>query len=246
MPRWGRLGASRSGRRTLGTVNLVGHVAVASRQPCGASPGFLAGAMLPDLGAIARVRLLPASAGHTAPDDAGGDLADGIALHHASDAAFHDSRWFHDHNRALRDLLLAGGVDRGPARACADAGLEMLLDGELVTDGDVVRSTEAAFDALTDVGPTRDAAAAAVAAHDRDRWIERLDRIARTLDARAYVSAADIATRLHHMTQARPRIELRTEHVALVTHALEQYRPRVVSDTSTILDDVLTAVRAAS
>ena len=231
---------------TLETVNLVGHVAVATRRDGDASPGLLAGSMLPDLGSIARVRLMPASAGAAPEGDAVRDLADGIALHHASDTAFHDLPWFHRHSRLLRDLLLEAGVDRGPARACAHAGLEMLLDGVLVTDPVVERSTDAAFGALTTNGPIRDAAAAAVAPDDRVRWVERLDQIGRSLDPRAYASAPGIATRLHRMTQGRARIELRVEHVDHVAVALEAHRPVVVRDSAQVVDDVLAALDTAT
>ena len=88
-------------------MNLVGHVAVAVEHAPDATAPYLAGAMLPDLAAMARVRLAPA----------GGDLGDGVAVHHAADAAFHASRWFNDRSQALRDALLEAGVDRGAARA---------------------------------------------------------------------------------------------------------------------------------
>src|SRR5262245_17438640 len=126
---------------TLARVNLVGHVAVAARQTADASPAYLVGAMLPDLAAMTRVRLGPP----VPPFPASTDLSAGIALHHLSDAAFHGSRWFNEHNRALRDALLDAGVDPGAARASAHAGLEMLLDGELMSDRRVASDAAVAF-----------------------------------------------------------------------------------------------------
>ncbi|MFI5047525.1 MAG: hypothetical protein ACHQIG_10725 [Acidimicrobiia bacterium] len=221
-------------------MNLVGHVAVATRQHGHPSPELLVGAMLPDLGSIARVRLLPAA--ELARGEPARDLAVGLALHHASDAAFHGSRWFHDHNRALRDSLLDAGVDRGAARACAHAGLEMLLDGDLVTDPTVADATGTALEALTVHGPTREAVAVLVAPAHRASWIERLDRIARSLDPRAYTSASNVAVRLHRMTSGRARIELRAEHVPGVAGVLEAYRPVVVLEGARVVEDVLAAI----
>ena len=122
------------------------------------STPFLVGSMLPDLAAMARVRLLPMRA----PDEAGtGDdaFAAGVAFHHASDGVFHSSAWFTEHNRSLRDALLEAGIEPGAARACAHAGLEMLLDGALVADDAVDRRARAAF---ATVGATADDLAALV------------------------------------------------------------------------------------
>ena len=96
-------------------MNLVGHVAVAL-EPDSAPPSteFLVGCMLPDLAAIARVRI-------ARPE---GELGRGVEFHHACDAVFHDLEWFHSANRSLRDALVDAGVDSGPARACSHAGVE--------------------------------------------------------------------------------------------------------------------------
>ena len=61
-------------------MNLVGHVAVAL-EPDSAPPSteFLVGCMLPDLAAIARVRI-------ARPE---GELGRGVEFHHACDAVFH-------------------------------------------------------------------------------------------------------------------------------------------------------------
>jgi len=212
----------------------VGHVAVAERRAPGSPPPFLAGAVLPDLAAMARVRLAPA---------AGDLLADGIAFHHAADAAFHASRWFNDHNRALRDTLLRAGVDRGAARASAHAGLEMLLDGGLADRPSVVRATGAAIAEVSTPGATRDAAEALVPVIDRTRWSERVELIARSFDARAYVSPDEIARRLHRMTSGRSRIELPAAQVPFVARALAALQPTVLADAGAVVADVAAVAR---
>jgi hypothetical protein len=214
-------------------VNLVAHVAVAERRDPRAPAPFLAGAVLPDLAAMARVRL------GRGGDDA---LGDGIAFHHAADAAFHASRWFNDHNRALRDVLLDAGVDRGAARAAAHAGLEMLLDGGLAVRPTVVRATGTALAAVTGPGATREAVQALVPATDRSRWSEHLELIGRSFDARAYTSPDEIARRLHRMTSGRARIELAAAQVPLVARELAVFQPAVVADADAVVAEVATAV----
>lgn len=84
--------------------------------------------MLPDLAGMAGITL---SALGEHPE-----LALGVEFHLRTDAAFHQTEMFVGHNRralqALRDL----GVRRGPARACAHMGVELLIDAQLVTDPD--------------------------------------------------------------------------------------------------------------
>ena len=214
-------------------MNLVGHVAVAVRATPDATPAHLVGCMLPDLAAIGRVRL-------AAPT---GALGDGVAFHHATDVAFHSSTWFNTHNQALRDELLEAGVDRGASRACAHAGLEMLLDGALVADLAVDDAVRGAFTELSPGTTTAATVRELAAPHERAVWAERLTRIATSLDPQSYASTAVVADRLHRMTRGRSRIELRAEHVPTVTHVLTAYRPIALADADDLVDQMVVAVR---
>ena len=106
-------------------MNFFGHAAVASWQAT-PSAGLALGAMLPDFASMSGARLAGAA------DD---EVARGIDLHHATDAVFH-------HAPSVRALmgdaearLTARGCRRGPMRAAAHVGVELLLDGVLVDDG---------------------------------------------------------------------------------------------------------------
>jgi hypothetical protein len=209
-------------------VNLVGHVAVAlepssTRTP---SPDFLVGCMLPDLAAIARVRL----AGRPACAD--DELGRGVAFHHVCDARFHESEWFRDANRELRDALLDAGVDRGAARACAHAGVEMLLDGELVREPRVAEHVELTLRAVV-VGA--DDMAELVRAEDRSVWVERLQRIGRSLEPRRYGDPQGVAERLYRMTAGRPRIELAAEQIPQVARALGDHCDAIADDARAVV-----------
>ena len=209
-------------------MNLVGHVAVAL-DPDGAPPSteFLVGCMLPDLAAIARVRI----------DRPVGALGDGVAFHHACDAVFHESEWFRVTNRELRDALLEAGVDQGPARACSHTSVEMLLDGRLLGDEEVDASTRVVLDAVNVGASTLGPLAPADA---RDAWVERLQMIGSSLDPARYRDARFVAERVHRMTSGRRRIELRAEHVDAVTETLRAFQPRIAAAAP----EVLASVRA--
>lgn len=104
-------------------VNFFGHAAVASWSH--AEPGAVLGAMLPDFATMCGGRI-------AAADEA--SVAGGIALHHATDAAFHRLAPVTGLMRELDEQLARGGCARGPRRAVAHIGVELLLDGVLVDE----------------------------------------------------------------------------------------------------------------
>jgi hypothetical protein len=213
-------------------VNLVGHVAVAL-DPDAAPPStdFLVGCMLPDLAAIARVRV-------ARPE---GALGDGVAFHHACDAVFHESEWFRTSNRALRDALVDAGIDSGPARACSHAGVEMLLDGRLVTDATVDTHARVVLQAVRTGAPALGNLAPVDA---RDVWIERLQMIGGSLDPSRYQDARFVAERLHRMTNGRRRIELPAAQVDAVEAALRDFQPGIAEAAPDVVASVRRTVSA--
>lgn len=211
-------------------MNLVGHVAVALAPGEAAPPiEFLVGCMLPDLAAIARVRMARPV----------GILGRGVEFHHACDAVFHGSEWFRHVNLELRDALLDAGVSSGAARACSHAGAEMLLDGALVEQELVVERAQATLDA---VDTRADQLGMLAPVESRAVLVERLQLIGRELDPTRYRDTRFVAERLHRMTTGRRRIELRAEHVDVVAGALFEWQPRIAAAAPTVLADVRQAV----
>lgn len=104
-------------------MNYFGHAAVASW--CEPAGGSALGAMLPDFATMSRARLAE-------PSDA--DVARGIALHHETDRVFHQQPPVLALMRELDDRLARAGCARGPRRAVAHIGVELLLDGVLVDE----------------------------------------------------------------------------------------------------------------
>jgi hypothetical protein len=209
-------------------MNLIGHVAVALAPDAARLPSisFLVGCMLPDLAAIARVRVARPT----------GELGEGVEFHHACDAVFHESEWFRSTNRELRDALVDAGVDSGPTRACSHAGVEMLLDGRLVADATVDTYTCVVLDTVATGAPELGALAPE---NVRDVWIERLQMIGSSLDPARYQDARFVAERLHRMTSGRRRIELRAEQIDTVSRALRAFQPGITDAAP----DVVTMVR---
>jgi hypothetical protein len=115
-------------------VNFLGHAHAARWHD--RDPRFVLGAMLPDLATMAGVR-------RPAPTDA--RIAEGIAFHHRTDAAFHGCPTFerltHDGTRALR----AAGVSRGASLAASHIAIELLLDATLADDAPLVDDYTAAL-----------------------------------------------------------------------------------------------------
>lgn len=205
-------------------MNFVAHVALAAdRAP--SAPEFALGAALPDFAAMAGVRLGAAA----------GAVGAGVAHHHDCDDVFHAHPWFTSRCYALRDALLTAGVPRGPARACAHAGVELLLDGALMTDRRVRGQVADVFARAASV-PSEVVTVATLP--DRDRWRAALVRITTTLDPARYVDPRFTAERLRRMTARRPRLALPGEHVGTVTVQLDSLRSDVASGAHEVVDDV--------
>jgi len=204
-------------------VNFFGHAAVASWNDD--RGGVALGAMLPDFATMCRARLAPAA-------DAA--LADGIALHHATDAAFHALPVVLDLMRELDARLDRGGCARGPRRAVAHIGVELLLDGVLVGDAGYRASYTAGLAADPAGVRWRDADAPArfamLLARLRDHGVP--DDL-RSPDA--------IAMRLHRMLAYRPLLAPSENDMRAIRVALAEFRDRVAVGA----DEVLRALRAA-
>src|SRR5690606_20932226 len=169
-----------------GGVNVLGHTRVALGRGLD-RPAEVLGAVLPDLAPAAGVRLVR--------DRLDGPLAAGVRCHLDADAAFHAHPRFRAGTRALRADLTARGIPRGPARAVAHAGWELLLDGTLV-GGDAERAFRDAVGRAADAADALDPA-------DRPRWAAFVAR-ARVAGPLAYDDPRWVAVRLGTVLARRP------------------------------------------
>lgn len=198
-------------------MNFFGHAAVASWQS--PAPGVVLGAMLPDFATMIRARL---------GDAADEDVAAGIAHHHATDAAFHGLPVVLGLMRELDQRLAALECARGPRRAVAHIGVELLLDGVLVE--------ETAY---------RDAYAAGLAVDPSGvRWrdddaVPRFDTLLARL--RSYGAPEDlrrphaITQRLQRILGHRPLLAPSSADLAAIDKALAAFKSRVDVAADTIL-----------
>lgn len=114
-------------------MNFFGHAVVAANHFAGIVPAppaaelavLCAGAMLPDF--IGMLRL-----GRPTIHDAA--LGRGVAFHHGTDHAFHELASFHRLTRQAFAWLSERSLPRGPARAAAHIGIEILLDEVLAAE----------------------------------------------------------------------------------------------------------------
>lgn len=207
-------------------VNYFGHAAIASwvdlaRHRRG---GFPLGAMLPDFSTMCGVRVAGT------PDS---DVADGIALHHTTDKVFHTLPVVTGLMRELDARLERGGCARGPRRAVAHIGVELLLDGVLVKDPEY-------RDAYT-LGVEYDAT---IDWREPDHGVA-YDGFMRRLRARGVPDDLDqpesIAFRLGRMLAGRPLLAPSPADTAVIVVALVEHKPRVEVAAHT----VMRAMRAA-
>jgi hypothetical protein len=197
-------------------VNYFGHAAVASWSQ--ASPGRSLGAMLPDFAGMCGARL-------DEPDDI--EVAAGIALHHATDGVFHTLAPVVALMRELDDRLARLDCARGPRRAVAHIGIELLLDGVLVDDP-AYRASYLAGIACDNAASWRDDDGPA-------RFAMLLSRL------RTYGVPDDlrdpqaITSRLARVLGGRPLLAPSPSDLRSIAHALAAQQPRVAVAAETVL-----------
>jgi hypothetical protein len=216
----------RAAERLEQGVNFFGHAAVASWSE--ATPGKVLGAMLPDFAGMCGGRIASA-------DEA--EVADGIALHHATDAAFHQLPVVVGLMRELDDRLDGGGCSRGPRRAVAHIGVELLLDGVLVDDA----RYRAAYLGGLGHEPAlrwRDEEAA-------PRFAVLLDRL-RTRGVPDDLRRPEaIAARVQRVLAHRPRLAPSPGELVVIGQALAAFQPRIAVAAETVVRALRAAMTAS-
>jgi len=206
-------------------VNYFGHAAVASWDA--PSPGKSLGAMLPDFATMSGARL--------APDQPDAVIAEGIALHHRTDAVFHQAAPVLALMRELDARLDKLGCRRGPRRAVAHIGTELLLDATLLTTPAYRDSFLSAFTLEPSLVAWREPAA------DPPRFAILVERMRAHGVPDDLTRIESITHRLARMLSGRPLLQPDASDLRAIATALADHRPRVEVAAAT----VLRAVRAA-
>lgn len=203
-------------------MNYFGHAAIASWQ--NKRGGFPLGAMLPDFSTMCGARV------SGTPD---GEVAEGIALHHVTDKVFHTLPVVTGLMRELDEKLARGGCAKGPRRAVAHIGVELLLDGVLVDKPEYREAYQLGveYDAQID---WRDEG-------DHVRYWAFIQRMRARGAPDDLKQPEAIAFRLERMLERRPLLKPSPSDNAVIVVALVEHKPRVEVAAQT----VMRALRAA-
>jgi acyl carrier protein phosphodiesterase len=209
-------------------MNFLGHAAVA--RWVGSDPRWVLGAMIPDFASMCRARV----SGAECPT-----VGAGIAFHHATDDVFHGAPTFVGLYARGTAALEAAGVDRGPARAVAHVGTELILDGLLLDDTELTRSYLSALEALPGV-------VLAFRSDGEERFLRLRDRLLGHGLPQDYRDPERVALRLEQILAHRPRLALRPEHRARVTSFLEHARAELARGLPTLWAELREGLPAPS
>lgn len=204
-------------------MNYFGHAVLASERTRDCR--FVLGAMLPDLASIL----------HTAcPTSREPVLGDGLAFHHATDAVFHQATTFVELNHDALGILRALGLRRGPARAVAHIGTEMLLDANLCqheghreTYQDALRYAACSRLDLAWLSAEHAQAFTGLATHLLERG-----------EAAHSAAPERLSFRLARALEGRERLALSEDELPLVARFGELFAPRVTDATESLLCEV--------
>jgi hypothetical protein len=214
-------------------VNAFGHVVVAHRWagPT-ADRGFALGSALSDLATVGGFRLL----GRTDDPQVGA----GMVFHHRTDDAFHAHPWFRERSRLAGGALLRSGMDRGPARACAHVGVELLLDGALQAGAEDRNHFGRALEAI----PARiDRLAPLVPAGRRHAWRAHLRGLAGVEAPPAHHDPEAVAARLQRICARRPRLWFPEAAVSDVAAVLAELAPGIADTAADLVADLAADLR---
>lgn len=119
-------------------MNFFSHAFIASQHS--SNPRWILGSMLPDFFGMAGLKL------EKVIDDQA--LAGGIKFHHITDDAFHGNAVVEDLMGSATRELLGQGMVKGAAMAIGHVGVELLLDGALVSSVAALKSYREAINEL--------------------------------------------------------------------------------------------------
>jgi len=236
-------------------VNFVGHIHIAAlcvdrygypssvadagsvdrpARPSGIEPSaavrYHLGTALPDFAAIGRFQLRNES-----QDPA---VKTGVDVHHATDGAFHDSAWFIERSKQLSSDLRARGINRGAARACGHVGVELLLDGHLLTRSATLADQAQAVLKAT-VQPVLELGRLVESQH-MSSWAQHLKRIGSWTLPTDYDQPRSVAERLQRILSHRPRLAFDTTQIDTVAESLHHITKPLVDG----IDDIVGHVSA--
>ena len=212
-----------------GRVNFLGHAVVALEQS--EDERFVLGAMLPDFATMIGQRL-----GHVTEPA----LADGVALHHRTDAIFHAVPSFARLVTETTAALTAAGLRRGPARAVGHIGVEMLLDGWWVRHHGV----PAQYDLALAAAPEMEAFIAWRGEAEPNALSRACLRLHELEIAPGYADPGLVTRRLERVLRDRPRLALNPTERSRVSQWAEATSATMSTSAPAIWTELRDGLRA--
>jgi hypothetical protein len=185
-------------------------------------PEFWLGAMVPDFFSMAGIPCTAHAYGH---------LGAGMAFHHRSDDVFHRHATFTGWQRAAFEWLTTAGVERGPARAVAHMGVELLLDAELCKIA-AYRTNYLRALATSEIASKLHAC---TTQHAHGFYCVRGRLIHFGAEFHVF-SDTDIATRFARILARRPRLALAPSELPAVTEWVTAFRGPVRAEAEGLVD----------
>lgn len=201
-------------------MNFYAHAVVAEARRTDAD--FVLGSMLPDLAAMAGLRILGAEST---------ELRQGIRLHHESDERFHACPTFGALTRDGSRELQALGLRRGPARGAAHVGIELLLDGWLLAERPPTDAYRSALDRAAVCADT-----VQWRTPPTEAWRRLCGRITTPEATDGYKDPSEVARRTARTLARRPRLALAEQEFGPLEAWLRTVRARVAHHGPALLE----------
>jgi hypothetical protein len=228
----GRRRAAQATLRYGLSVNFIGHATVALWRRN--EPEFVLGSMLPDFAGMAGTRLSRSPPLPSSPEALA--LAEGIALHHTTDDAFHGAPGFVTLLQETLDELTARGVSRATARAVGHVGTELLIDGELVHASEVAGAYTSAL------AVERSLEGVFIDAEGTARWGRLRERLLDYGVPYDYREPDAVLRRLQLVLHNRPRLAITADALPLIRAHLPALQRKVRIALPALLDSVRAGV----
>jgi len=203
-------------------VNFLSHAVLAEKRSN--DPAYVLGSMLPDFASMAGLRI-------ASVEDP--QVSKGVDFHHAGDDAFHGAPLFLEMMGDARDTLETSGLDMGPAMAVSHVGLELLLDGWLVT-----REGAGAYRRAMLHAHKHGATVRWTRTRGQEQWQKICTRLRDAPIPERYVEPKFITERLQRMLAHRPRLALREENLNAVHAWTLATKPQLWERASELFDQV--------
>jgi hypothetical protein len=211
-------------------MNFFAHALIAARRR--EEPAWILGSMVPDLASMAGLRL------HTVnnPGRLGQLLSEGVDFHHRSDDAFHGAPIFVELMDTAHAELESRGLGGGAAMAIGHVGVELLLDGCLVTRHGVPASYREAMALAGEAG--EDLNWREATAEHSQRWRAMCTRLSNAPVPEGYTDPRFVADRLVQILSRRPMLAVEPGKEYLVLEWARRWVPKVAARQQALLDQV--------